>query len=414
MKILLLTAGTRGDVEPFLALARAAVARGHSVRTAIPDNSGVDTTGLDIVSLRMDFAQLIQDQGVSPGMAAREFRAVIRPAMTKLLSVAVEHIVEFAPDVVVYHPKILSAPLAAQRLGIPSVLVETIPSFTATREFPAPFISRASLGPLNRITYRFADVARLMFRRELEQAARDLPPGPRTTSQPAATLIPISPQLLPRPVDWPETVHLTGHWSTHPPAGNGSAAPDPDQELTDFVDDGAFVYAGFGSMKAGDPEARGTAIVEAARRNGLKVVAASGWGGIDIPPTLRGDDVLLRKSVDHNLVLPRAVAAIHHGGAGTTHAVVRAGIPSVVVPFIADQPFWGYLLHQRDLGPEPIPYRKVTTDRLSHALAHIEQYREQAAHTGSHVRREDGTAAALGVLEALQPRARGLFQGGQG
>ncbi|WP_323960963.1 glycosyltransferase [Arthrobacter sp. JZ12] len=402
MKILLLTAGTRGDVEPFLALARAAVARGHSVRTAIPDNSGVDVGGLDTVSLRMDLAQFISEHGVSPGMAAKEFRTAIRPAMSQLLSAAVEHIVEFAPDVVVYHPKVLSAPIAAQRLGIPSVLVETIPSFTATREFPAPFISRASLGPLNRMTYRFADVATLMFRRELDQAVKDLPPAPRTKPRPDATMIPISPQLLPRPVDWPDSVHLTGHWSTHPPAGEEAAdSAENDQELLDFLDGGDFAYAGFGSMKAGDPRALGTAIVEAARRNGLRVVAATGWGGIDVPPNLRSHDVLVRESVDHSLVLPRAAAAIHHGGAGTTHAVVRAGVPSVVVPFIADQPFWGYLLHQRDLGPEPVPYRKATTARLAHALAHIGRYREQAAHTGSHMRRENGTAVALDVLESL-------------
>lgn len=239
MKILLLTAGTRGDVEPFLALARAAGARGHSVRTAIPDNSGTDTSGLDTVSLGMDFAQLISDQGVSPGMAAKSFRTVIRPA-------AVEQILAFAPDVVVYHPKVLSAPIAAERLGIPSVLVETIPSFTATREFPIPILTRTSLGPLNRPSYRLAGAAKLMFKRELAAAVEDLPPVPRTGSTGSATLIPISPLLLQRPADWPGTVHLTGHWT-----GGPTPAVEADTELADFLEDGDFIYAGFGSMKPG-------------------------------------------------------------------------------------------------------------------------------------------------------------------
>ena len=156
-------------------------------------------------------------------------------------------------------------------------------------------------------------------------------------------------------------------------------------------------------MKAGDPRARGLAIVEAARRNGLKALVAGGWGGIELPPALRAGDVLVRESVDHQLVLPLAAAAIHHGGAGTVHAAVRAGIPSVVVPFIADQPFWGHLLHRRDLGPEPIPYWKVTADRLTDALAQTAKYRDRAAQAGERVRQEDGTAVALDVLEALQP-----------
>lgn len=396
MRIMLLTAGTRGDVEPFIALARAAAGRGHQVRTAIPDNSGVDTTGLDTVSLRIDFAQFISDHGVSPGLAAKEFRAVVRPSFGRLLSTAVELITDFAPDVVVYHPKVLSAPIAAERLGIPSALVETIPMSTPTREFPAPFIPR-NLGPLNKASYSMANVATLMFKKELAAAVKDLPSAPRSVTSPRATLIPISPLLLHRPADWPASVHLTGHWT-----GHSASAEDIDRELKNFVEGGDFVYAGFGSMKAGDASARGDAIVEAARRNGLRVLVASGWGGIDVPTEARsGGDLLVRESVDHHAVLPHASAAIHHGGAGSVHAVVRAGIPSVVVPFIADQPFWGHLLHQRGLGPGPIPYRKLTVERLTGALAQAGKYRKQATRTGELMRKENGTAVALNVLETL-------------
>jgi sterol 3beta-glucosyltransferase len=395
MKMMLLTAGTRGDVEPFFALARAAGARGHEVRTAIPENSGADTAGLDTVSLRMDFAQLVSDQGVSPRAAARTFKTVIRPAVGRLLSAAVEHIVAFAPDVVVYHPKVLSAPAAAQRLGIPSVLVETVPALTPTREFPSPIIPAASLGPLNRFSYLPARAATLMFRRELQAALDLLPPGRAPTTGTRATLIPVSPHLLPRPADWPASVHLTGHWAAEP------AALEIDDELKAFLAGGDFVYAGFGSMKAGDSRERGAAVIEAARRNGLRALVATGWGGIEVPAAVMGGDVLVRESVAHHMVLPRAAAAIHHGGAGTVHAVARAGIPSVVVPFIADQPFWGALLHRRGLGPQPVPYRKLTADRLARALGEAGSCRIQAARTGELVRAEDGTAVAVGVLESL-------------
>ena len=98
--------------------------------------------------------------------------------MGRLLSAAVQEIVTFAPDVVVYHPKILSAPVAANRVGVPSVIVETVPSVTRTREFPAPYITPVNLGPLNRATYLAAPLAALMFRSELDAAFRELPAGP--------------------------------------------------------------------------------------------------------------------------------------------------------------------------------------------------------------------------------------------
>jgi sterol 3beta-glucosyltransferase len=393
MKILLLTAGTRGDVEPFLALARAGKARGHQIRIAIPDNSGADTANLDTVSLRMDFAQLIGDQGVSPRAAAATFRSVIRPAVGRLLNAAVEHIVAFAPDVAVYHPKVFCAPIAAETLGVPAVIVETVP-LTPTREFAAPFTSMASLGPLNRATYGVAKAGPLMFRNELKTALKMLPAGTKRRAGTRFSMVPVSPHLLPRPSDWPETTHLTGHWAARP------AAADVDDELEDFMDAGDFVYAGFGSMKAGDARERGETVIEAARRNGLNILVAGGWGGMDVRHA-SGADVLVRDSVSHHLVLPRAVAGIHHGGAGTVHAVARAGIPSVVVPFIADQPFWGNLLHRQGLAPKPIPYRRLTKDRLTAALAESAGCRDRAAQVGERLRKEDGTAVALEVLEDL-------------
>ena len=394
MKILLLTAGTRGDVEPFAALARSAGARGHQVRLGVPDHSGVDTAGLDAVSLHIDFAQLINDQGVSPLTVATTFRTVIRPGIGRLLSTAVEHIISFAPDVVVYHPKVLSAPIAANRLGIPSVIVESVPSVTRTREFPAPYITSVNLGPLNRATYQAASLATLMFGRELDAALKILPAGPKRRPGTRVSMVPVSPQLLPRPRDWPPTVHLTGHWAGKP------VTAAADTELEDFMNSGNFVYAGFGSMKAGDARGRGEIIIAAARRSGLHVLVTTGWGGLDLPGTAT-DGVLVRESVTHNQVLPRATAAIHHGGAGTVHAVARAGVPSIVVPFIGDQPFWGNLLYRHGLAPAPIPYRRLDVDRLTDALGHARNCRDLATDVGELMQKEDGVAVAVDVLENL-------------
>ena len=139
---------------------------------------------------------------------------MIRPAVGRLLSSAVEHIVIFAPDMVVYHPKVLSAPLAATALGIPSVLVESIPSLTPTREFPAPAMVSANLGPFNRATYRTAALAVRLFRREMDQALKILPAAPARVTSMRTSIMPISPQLLARPRTGPPP-------SISPAAGTG-------------------------------------------------------------------------------------------------------------------------------------------------------------------------------------------------
>jgi sterol 3beta-glucosyltransferase len=394
VKIMMLTAGTRGDVEPFAALARQASARGHEVRLAVPDHGGADVSGLDVVSLHVDFAALIASQGVSP-WAATAFRRMIRPAMGRMLAAAVDHIVAYAPDVVVYHPKVLTAPIAADALNVPSVVVESVPSLSPTREFASPVVNAASLGPFNRVTYRGVALASRLFRREILAACSSLPSGHRPSATPRASLMPISPQLLARPSDWSADVHLTGSWAPV------NAVPGQDRELDDFMAGGEFICAGFGSMKAGDARQRGKAIIDAARGYGLNVLIVTGWGGLDVSGAEDGRGVLVRESVIHGHVFPKARAVIHHGGAGTVHAVARAGVPSIVVPFIGDQRFWGNLLHRRALAPEPIPYRRLTRNRLADALSEAEAYRDNARRVGERIRSEDGLAVAVDVLEKL-------------
>jgi sterol 3beta-glucosyltransferase len=396
MKILLMTAGSRGDVEPFAALARRAADAGHVVRLAAPDNHGVRIDGIDVVSLGADFGALIQSQGVSLGAAVRNYRTAVRPTMRSIVVGAARRAVEFGPDVVVWHPKVLSAPLIADAMGIPHVLAETVPTVTPTRAFPAAGIVAHDLGPLNRLTYLLAAGAARAFRRELGEAATVLGMRrPPRTSRPAATLLPISPQLLPRPRDWPDNVHLTGAWRSEDVAG---ALPSA---VSEFIAAGPFVYAGFGSMASGDPFARGRALIEGARRRGLRVLVSTGLGGIAVPDDLRAGDVLSVPTVAHGAILPHAVAAVHHGGAGTVHAAVGAGTVSIIVPFIADQPFWGALLARTGLGPPPLPRRKLTPDRVEHALQAVPAFRSAIADASDRMRTEDGTGKALHVLEHL-------------
>jgi len=253
--------------------------------------------------------------------------------MVAMLRSAAEAALAFRPDVIVYHPKVLSAPVAATRLGVPHVLVELVPTLTPTREFPAAGVTTVSLGQLNPLTYRGLAGASRMFAGALRDIRGRLGvPVRGPLPAPALTVVPISPVLLPRPQDWPVTTQMTGVWQSPP------ADPPLDAELDAFLHSGNVVYAGFGSMAAGDPVARGRAVVSAVRATGRRILVTTGWGGLRVPEDLTGDDVLVRAGVPHATVLPRCSVAVHHGGAGTVHAAVRAGVVSVTVPFLADQP----------------------------------------------------------------------------
>lgn len=396
MRMLLVTAGSRGDVEPFIAFARRAAAAGHTVRVALPDNSGARTAGLDVVSLNVDYSALIENQGVSAIAAMRTLGTVVRPIMRSVIVSSVRIALDWQPEVIVYHPKILSAPLVADHLGIPHVVVEIVPVLSPTSEFAAAGTTTANLGPFNKLTYRAAAASAAMFRRELDEAGALVGAAAKTpVSSPAASLLPTSPAILPRPHDWPATAHLTGAWVDR------TATVSPDPEITEFLAGGDFLYAGFGSMASGDPLARGLAVAEAARQRGLRLLVATGLGGVAIPTRLRGDDILVTGSVDHSAVLPRATAAIHHGGIGTVHAAARAGTTSVVVPFIADQPFWGAHLYRAGLSPAPIPARSLTAKRLSAALAHVDDFVQPNRDLAAAIASEDGLGIAVTLVERV-------------
>ena len=375
-QLLLLTAGSRGDVEPFLALAREASRRGHEVVVAATSSmtAGLGPQPFEVAVLGGDLGVLVAAQGVSPLAALRSWRSAVHPALRALLASAVATALEVRPDVIVAHPKVASAPIAAAVLDVPHVLVETVPTLTPTGDFPAAGIASRDLGrSLNRLTYRATAGATTVLGPDLRRI-RAGHGVPRTAPlpPPAAVLCPVSPALVARPSDWPATAHLTGAW--HESTGTG-----PDAEVDGFLaaaeSDGApVVVAGFGSMATGAAAAaaRSRAVVRAARTVGARVLVVTGWGGLDAAAAREaaagGHDVMVVPAIPHASVLPRAHVVVHHGGAGTVHAVARAGAVSVVVPFIADQPWWATRLHHQGLSPTPLPARQLTAERLAHRL----------------------------------------------
>jgi UDP:flavonoid glycosyltransferase YjiC (YdhE family) len=174
----------------------------------------------------------------------------------------------------------------------------------------------------------------------------------------------------------------------------------PPADIVDFLDAGPPpVYIGFGSMIAKDPAELFDVALEALRQTGQRGVLSTGWMGADhahLP-----DDVFGIESIPHDWLFPMMKAVVHHGGAGTTAAALRAGVPSVVTPFFADQPFWAHRVKELGVGPRPVPQKRITAERLVAAIRTAtsdDGMRARAASIGERIRAEDGVRTAIGLV----------------
>jgi sterol 3beta-glucosyltransferase len=139
------------------------------------------------------------------------------------------------------------------------------------------------------------------------------------------------------------------------------------------------------------------------RRAGVRALIQAGWAELDLPRT---DDVLAIGEVPHDWLLPRTALAVHHAGAGTTAAALRAGTPMVTTPIYADQPLWARQVAKLGLGPPPVPFRRLTADRLAAAIRDAldtPRYAARARNLAQQIRAEDGATPVVGAVNRLAP-----------
>lgn len=422
MKVLILTLGTRGDVQPFVALAQELQRRGHQVVIAAPDRfadlvarRGVVFQGVDDGPLRvLDSRSAIGDVAAG-GLRARAALMRRLPAMfTRVLDdcwqVASTGL-GVGADLILHNGQIMAGQHVAEKLSVPAVLALPMPMYVPTGQFPWPGLQFPAWLPvgMNRLTYAGMKVPAVVFGRTVDRwrAGLGLPrrrgrhdPLRRPDGGPVPVLHAVSPAVLPRPADWPATARVTGYWFADPPPASDPVEPGLDA-LVPAGSDQPLVFVGFGSMAGPDPQATTQVVVQAMRMAGVRGVLAGGWGG------LRGvaaPDVFLAGEVLHEVVFPRVAVIVHHGGAGTTAAAVRAGRPQVVCPFVGDQPFWGRRMHQLGVAPELIDLRRLRAPRLAAAIREAIDDPAMigaARRLGDQVRAENGVAAAVDVLEQV-------------
>jgi UDP:flavonoid glycosyltransferase YjiC (YdhE family) len=208
-----------------------------------------------------------------------------------------------------------------------------------------------------------------------------------------------SPAVIPAPADWRDNIHITGFWYEE-----DTGHWQPPEALLDFLNSGpAPIYIGFGSMSSRNPEQTTEMVIRALRQTNQRAILLSGWGGLlkkDLP-----ESVYMIESIPHSWLFQRVSAVVHHGGASTTAAGLYAGIPSLIIPFFGDQPFWGKRVSDLGVGPSPIPRNRLTVDRLANAIYEMvnnEGMRRRAKELGMQIRSENGLRNAVEIISRIK------------
>jgi len=423
MRIAIIASGSRGDIEPYLALGQGLQTAGHEVRFVAHDNFGtwIQAHHVKFWPIEGNVQDVAQSAEMRELLEKGNFLAI----MSKMGKDAQDNALAFAKGglAACQGMELIIAGLGgmfiglalAEKLNIEFMQAHYVP-FSPTRAYPNalfPAMPAFLNGSLNRVSYRLAQQMMWQGFRAADAVARrqvlGLPNasfwGPygseRFTRNPI--LYGYSPAVIPPPPDWDSHKHVTGYWFL-------DSANDwtPPADLMNFLQAGTPpIFIGFGSMSTRNPEAFTHTLVQALAQTGQRAILLAGWGGlgtIDLPETIFKLD-----AAPFGWLFPRVAAVVHHGGAGTTSAGLRAGVPSIIVPFFADQPFWGRRVADLGAGPAPIPRKQLTADRLAQAIQTAVTdgaMQRRAAEIGAKIRAEDGIARAVEVIEQVEGRIK--------
>ncbi len=426
-RITLITAGSRGDVQPYIALGLGLQAAGHDARLATHAVFGdwIAGHGLAFSPVEGDPMAMARGQSGRDWMETgrrgfgllRGFREFIGPLLHKATADLLPACAD--ADLILFAgPTFFAAYNVAEKLDLPFVQAYLQP-VNPTREFPSlVYPTRFRGGPLfNYATHAIGGQLFYQMLRPLVNGVRremlGLRPlsaiGPflRMMRRRLPVLLGYSPTVLPKPKDWTEAEFVTGFWFMD------EADYTPPDDLARFLAAGPPpVYVGFGSMTGNDPERLTRITVEALRQSGRRGVLLSGWAGLavgDLP-----DSILRLDAVPHDWLFPRMAAVVHHGGVGTTHTGLRAGVSNVVVPFFGDQPFWGDRVHALGAGPRPILQADLTAESLAEAIRAAtgdEAMRARAAAVGRQIQEENGVDVAVEIIDRYLAQRPRFFDG---
>lgn len=414
MRVCIMTLGSRGDVQPYVALAQKLIESGHEavVCTGGSFRSFVESNGIPFVETSSDLMAIAQtDEGKAvlehPVKNIRKTikltKNVINPAYRKTLD-------EFyaaakGADCIVYHPKALGAVDISLYYKIPCISMPPVPVTYPIKEFPNLAITTKNMGGLlNRMSYVVnakAESSQLSLINDFRKNTLGLEKrkaGIYTLSngnEEIPIIYPISPALFPEVISWNGHVFLPGFFFLE------ENNPDVPVELERFLSNGSRPIAvTFSSMPLADPELFMNNLRAALAANGDRAVLLTGNTGI----CCKNDAVIFAlPAVSHQWLFSRVKGVIHHGGVGTMAAALKAGVPQMIMPFSADQPFWAKRLTDCGISIASIREKDATSAILADKISQMNDHTviRKAADFARIIQKEDGTKKAVQFIEKL-------------
>ncbi len=414
MRIVIFTIGTEGDVRPLVALARGLLQAGHQVRIATDAGCAdlVRENGIDHAGLSGDFFAWMRSDRRTMERGLASF-SILAEARSRLRAMAIDwpeqgRAAARDADLLIGNGMVyyLAASLG-ESLGLPVVesqLIPTLPSHMPPplplpqRMYRLPGFANKALGHATRLMVW--NTLRPVYN-EIVRPALGLAPYPLLAPFQAGffahpRLFGFSPVLIEPSSSWPQQTVVTGPWCLE-----STEKWQPPEALIKFLDRGPVpIYIGFGSMLHHDAAGFTDKVLSAVKASGKRAVLATGWGGLSETLDIDASQAFVLEHAPHDWLLPRMTLAVHHGGAGTTAAAVRAGIPSVVIPVFGDQPFWAARLEHLGVAPKAVPRESVTEEALAGAIlaADAPELRSAAKKLGEKLRAEQGVENALHAL----------------
>ncbi|KAL4794118.1 hypothetical protein BDV19DRAFT_390630 [Aspergillus venezuelensis] len=439
LNIVIQVVGSRGDIQPFLAIGKQLRSHGHRVRLAthLSFREAVKNEGLEFFNIGGDPAELmafmVKNPGLMPDMRTirsgairmrrREMKSIFSGCWRSCFEIGdgtgIEHRIAddpwseevdyrnlpFVADVIIANPPSFAHMSCAEKMGVPLNMMFTMP-WSATQAFPHPLANVQSQNTkpsvANFASYAIVeimmweglgDLINRFRKRELGLDPLDAirAPGIAHRLQIPYTYL-WSPALLEKPLDWASNIDVVGF--SHLP---GPSDYKPPEDLQKFLDVGPSpVYIGFGSIVVDDSAALTKIVFEAVQQTGQRAVVSKGWGniGADQADT---DSIIMIDKCPHDWLFKHVSAVVHHGGAGTTAAGLALGKPTVIVPFFGDQTFWGSIVSRAGAGPDPIPYKRLTAEKLAEGIqiALKDETKKKAAEIGENMRQEEGVRNAV-------------------
>nr|GEZ14919.1 sterol 3-beta-glucosyltransferase UGT80A2 isoform X1 [Tanacetum cinerariifolium] len=382
LQIVMLIVGTRGDVQPFVAIAKRLQEYGHRVRLATHSNfkEFVLTAGLEFYPLGGDpkvlAEYMVKNKGFLPSGPSEipVQRSQMKDIIYSLLPACKEPDpdtgIPFRAEAIIANPPAYGHTHVAEALKIPIHIFFTMP-WTPTSEFPHP-LSRVKQSAGYRLSYQIVDSLIWLGIRDMINDVRKKKLNLRPVtylsgSQGSESDIPHgyiwSPHLVPKPKDWGPKIDVVGFCFL-----DLASKYEPPEELVKWLKDGPKpIYIGFGSLPVQEPEKMTQIIVKALDTTGQRGIINKGWGGLGNLAEPK-DFIYSLDNIPHDWLFLQCASVVHHGGAGTTAAGLKAACPTTIVPFFGDQPFWGERVHARGVGPSPIPVDQFSLPKLVDAI----------------------------------------------